>query len=561
MKEKIRSTKAVSTGIYVRVSTEDQAQEGFSVRAQTEKLKTYALLKGWDIYDIYADEGISGKNIVDRPAMNRLIDDVENGSVNNVLVFKVDRLTRSTRNLIELVDLFEDNKCTFNSLTESIDTETPSGRMFLKIIGIFAEFERENFSIRTRLGLERKVKEGYTIASRSMSYGYGREKGQKIQKIIPHEAQIVREIFSMYVNENKSMGSIARTLNDRKIPTKENATWNTSRIKDTLTNPTYIGKVRYSGIEKSKYFEADGHHEPILDDELFNLAQEKIKNMPKFSKTKRPKAKNYFCGVLVCGECGAKFTTHHNSYKLAGSDEKQYKSSYRCNNKIVSKGANACTAPEISHPKMEKAFVEYINRINDITEKADDISIENDKNKEARELLEYIDICGKKLIDFQKKKDKIIEQYLEGDIEFEDYKKMVKLMNEKSQLQEDEIQIAKSKIPNTEKNPAILQDDIILNIKENWESLNNNEKMMFLHRFTKKVVITVEKERRNSNIVKIEDLEFNLSNEFSLEQWDKMLRHKDINIMKILKSVAGKQDGGTMYIKRVSKKKRYKHMR
>jgi site-specific DNA recombinase len=87
----------IKTGIYVRVSTEEQVQEGFSIRGQTEKLKAYALIKEWEIYDIYTDEGISGKNIEDRPAINRLIDDINSGKVNNVLVFKADRLTRSTK--------------------------------------------------------------------------------------------------------------------------------------------------------------------------------------------------------------------------------------------------------------------------------------------------------------------------------------------------------------------------------------------------------------------------------------------------------------------------------
>ena len=87
---------------------------------------------------------------------------------------------------------------------------------------------------------------------------------------------------------------------------------------------------------------------------------------------------------------------------------------------------------------------------------------------------------------------------------------MVKIISEKSLLQENELQIAKSKVLTIEESPAILQDDILLNIKENWENLNNNEKMAFLHRFMKKIVITVEKERRNSNIVTIEDLEFNI---------------------------------------------------
>ena len=109
---------------------------------------------------MYADEGISGKNITDRPAINELIADIKAGLVNNVLVYKIDRLTRSTRDLIDLTEIFKDHNCNFNSLMESIDTQTASGRMFLKIIGIFAEFERENIIERVTLACEKKVKEG-----------------------------------------------------------------------------------------------------------------------------------------------------------------------------------------------------------------------------------------------------------------------------------------------------------------------------------------------------------------------------------------------------------------
>ena len=151
----------METAIYCRVSTEEQAQEGFSIRAQEQKLKDLARIKDWSIYKIYMDEGISGKNLTERPAMQEMITDIENGAVKNVLVFKIDRLTRSTADLIYLIDLFGKYDCAFNSLTESIDTQTASGRMFLKIIGIFAEFERENIIERTKVGIERKVREGY----------------------------------------------------------------------------------------------------------------------------------------------------------------------------------------------------------------------------------------------------------------------------------------------------------------------------------------------------------------------------------------------------------------
>ena len=127
-------------GIYVRVSTEEQALNGFSIRAQIEKLKSYCTIKEWIIYDIYQDEGLSGKNIKDRKELNRLLSDIKTKKINNVLVYKIDRLTRSTKDLIDLIDFFNNNNCSFNSFTENIDTLSATGRMFIKILGIFAEF-------------------------------------------------------------------------------------------------------------------------------------------------------------------------------------------------------------------------------------------------------------------------------------------------------------------------------------------------------------------------------------------------------------------------------------
>ena len=169
------------TGIYVRVSTEEQVREGYSIRAQEEKLRSYAALKNWHVYGIYADEGISGKDIDGRPEMKRLIADIAGGKVNNVLVYKIDRLTRSTKNLIELIELFNQHQCAFNSLNEAIDTSTATGRMFLKIVGIFAEFERENLAERIRLGYERKAREGFSMCTLIPSYGYDRQKGQRFR--------------------------------------------------------------------------------------------------------------------------------------------------------------------------------------------------------------------------------------------------------------------------------------------------------------------------------------------------------------------------------------------
>jgi len=502
----IDNRKNLSTGIYVRVSTEEQAQEGFSVRGQTEKLKSYALLKDWDIFDIYADEGISGKNIVDRPAITRLIDDIENGKVNNVLVFKVDRLTRSTRNLLELVELFEEYNCAFNSLTESIDTDTPSGRMFLKIIGIFAEFERENLVSRLRLGFERKAKEGYTLANNNISYGYEKAKGQKVQTVNEDESKIVNEIFSMFMYENMSMTQIAKILNARKIPTKNKTNWQTNTIKHILTNPTYVGKVRYSLADDSKYFEADGHHEAIVSEKIFQLVQEKMSNIPHVSRTKKPKSDNYFCGVLVCGACGNKFTTK-NVTRTRKNGNKIYARNYICSGKIYHNDDVSCKSPQINHEKMEQAFIDYIQNINDPTE-IEGIDIENNPKKIEQELIESIVDCEKNLSILQNKKREIMELFVKGNIEFGDYKKMVGLMNAEYDVLDGELQRKKTKLPLVMSTPDVLPEDVILNIKENWIELNNNERMMFLQQFVKKITIKVEKVTFNSNVVRIENIKF-----------------------------------------------------
>ena len=564
MKGKQKTAKIVPTAIYVRVSTDDQAQEGFSIRGQIEKLKAYALLKDWDIYDIYADEGISGKNIVDRPAVNRLINDIENGKVKNVLVFKVDRLTRSTRNLIELVDLFEKNKCTFTSLTESIDTDTPSGRMFLKIIGIFAEFERENLASRLKLGFERKAKEGYTLATNNLSYGYTMEKGQKIQQIHPDEARIVKEIFSMYIDENKSFHQIARTLNQRKVKTKTNVTaWNATTIKAILQNPTHIGKVRYRMDDEDKYFEADGHHKPIISYETFSIAQQRIKNMPNISRTKRAKEDGYFCGVLSCGMCNSKFSTQRNALKHPNEKgEKQYRVSYRCRNKQHKylKADTACECPDILHEKVEHAFNEYIKKVDDFSGlEIDGLTIEDESTKNKQELQEYITDCETKQAKVLSQKKRIVEQYAREELDFDSYKEILAVLNDDYENLEKELSRIKTKMPTITSTPKISREDIISSIMENWKYLNNTEKMVFLQRFMKKIVINVEKERWNFNKVKVDSIEFNLSNEFSLEALEKTRKDKvklyAVSIRKTLKSIDKKPVKGRVHFKKGEQKR------
>lgn len=491
----------LETGIYVRVSTEEQAKEGFSIRAQEQKLKDYARIKEWAIHKIYIDEGISGKNITDRPQINQLIKDIKKGLVKNVLIFKIDRLTRNTSDLIYLINLFNEYNCAFNSLCESIDTQTPSGRMFIKIIGIFAEFERENIVERTKLGFERKVKEGYSLCTRTASYGYTRNIGDKIQKINEKEAVIVREVFDMFVHHGKSFLDIAKNLNERNIPTKENSVWIARSIRNMLTNCNYIGKVRYATKDEERNFEVQGNHEPIISNELYEEAQELISKISKKSYTKRPKEENYFSGVLYCAKCGARLVTHNDLYKNK-SGEKIFKSGYRCSNYI----RKTCSASNISQKSVETAFMDYIEQIEDFSA-INEIQLE--ENRKAKDNnIKLIEKLNNQLKNLENKEKEILSSYVDNNLNFDRYIQL------KDYIEDEKYKICKqleevSAIEEDTEEMIIKKEDIIKNLKENWTFLNNEEKRLFLIKFVDKIMIINEMKNSRRGIAKITNIKFN----------------------------------------------------
>lgn len=469
----------ISTGIYVRVSTEEQAREGYSIRAQQEKLRTYADIKGWTVFRVYTDEGISGKDIGGRPAIKELIADVESGKINNVLVYKIDRLTRSTKNLIELIDLFNLHNCAFNSLNESIDTGSATGRMFLKIVGIFAEFERENLAERIRMGRERKVREGYSICSWTQSYGYRRELGQNKQVVVPEEAAVVRRIFNMYLHDNLSLNKIAKTLNAENIPTKtQRNLWLGCTVKVLLRNPTYLGKVRYSMNDPEKYFEADGQHEAIIEEAIFYQTQEKLERIRKFSRTKRAGSAVYFCGVLYCSACGGRMTTKWNYNRRADGSKKEH-ANYKCTN--AHRGI--CSSCTLSHKKVEAAFEKYIHKF-------ENFSIAAPKtNAQVAELPEtdITDRINAELAQIAQKNEEVISLFVASRIDFSTYQTMLKMGNKRKN--ELNIRLNLLKNANDTDEYSHKPQGVSASLYENWARLDNEQRQQFVQRFISKILV------------------------------------------------------------------------
>ena len=240
--------------IYVRVSTQDQAQHGFSLEAQQENLVNYAKVLGYEIFKIYREEGKSAKNL-NRPEMINLLKDAEEKKFSAIFIYKLDRFSRSLKDLILTIYKLKEWGVDFISLQDKIETASASGKLMFQIIGAFAEFERNIIGDRTKFGMERKAKEGGFITKAPKGYKLLNKK-----LIIDEEAsKKVQEIFEEFLNSGISLTQLAK---------KNNLT--TSGIKKLLSNSTYLGKVKFANQE------SQGQHEPIIEQQLFNKIQEKL---------------------------------------------------------------------------------------------------------------------------------------------------------------------------------------------------------------------------------------------------------------------------------------------
>ncbi len=271
--------------IYIRVSTDYQAEEGYSIDAQKQQLSAYCISKNIKDYEFYIDGGWSGSNI-ERPEMQRLIQDVKKNKISHVIVYKLDRLSRSQKDTLYLIeDVFNPHGVDFVSLNESMDTSTPMGRLMLGILSAFAQLERENIRMRTRMGMKERVKNGLWMGGGRVPFGYDYDKDQGI--LVPNEdAEKVREIYNLYIN-GKSPQEIANLLGlkyDR-------------LVYQILTRKSNYGIIEYNGEEYQ------GKHTPIITKEIYDTA---MNCMVERSKVRSNSSDHLLTGLIYCGKCGAK---------------------------------------------------------------------------------------------------------------------------------------------------------------------------------------------------------------------------------------------------------------
>lgn len=225
---------------YQRASTDLQAEKGFGLAVQRERIEAYAKAMGWTVHDWYVDDGYTGTTM-DRPALQQLFADCAAGKIERVIVYKLDRLSRKQRGILEIIeDRFETNGVAFVSVTEQFDTSTPTGKAMLGIMAVFAQLERDTIVERLRNGKRAKAQSGDRAVG-DVPYGYKVVDGRTV--IDPETAAIVRLIFARRA-AGESLEAIAKLLNNKRIPTpKRGKRWYGSTIKTILDNPIYKGIV------------------------------------------------------------------------------------------------------------------------------------------------------------------------------------------------------------------------------------------------------------------------------------------------------------------------------
>jgi len=253
-----------SVAIYIRVSTEEQADEGYSLEAQEERLRAYCEAQGWDVADLYADRGHTGRKISTRSEYKRMMDEREKWDM--ILVMKMDRIHRNSRNFIGMMDDLEKWGKKFTSMQEELDTSSAIGRFVVDMIQRIAQLESEQIGERTYVGMEQKAATG-GILGFNPPYGYGIEENDLVTR--EDEAAVVRSIFDSYLS-GMTMEAIACGLNESGRLTRQKRGWTVWSISRLLHNPAYAGYRRWDKVVvRSK-------HPPIIPLEKFLGVQELI---------------------------------------------------------------------------------------------------------------------------------------------------------------------------------------------------------------------------------------------------------------------------------------------
>lgn len=353
-------------GGYIRVSTERQV-EGYSIEGQITQIEQYCQFNGYELVDIYADRGISGKSM-NRPELQRMLNDAKNGKLDCVMVYKTNRLARNTSDLLTIVEELHRQNVEFFSLSERMEVKNSTGKLMLQILASFSEFERNTILENIYTGQRQRALEGYYQGN--LPLGYNNIPDNKKELMInQHEANIVKYIFESYA-KGHGYRKIANALNHKGYVTKKGNPFSISAVTYILSNPFYIGKIQFAKYKdwndkrrkglNDKPVIAEGKHTPIISQDLWDKAQARKKQVSKKPQV-HGKGTNLLTGIIACPQCSASMSASITVNTLKDGTKKRIRY-YSCSN-FRNKGSKVCSANSVRADVIEKYVMDQILEI------------------------------------------------------------------------------------------------------------------------------------------------------------------------------------------------------
>ena len=479
-------------GVYIRVSTEDQAREGFSLGEQEEKLLQLCKFKELDVYKVYKDAGISAKDMEHRPQFQEMLKDMKEGKLNYIVAYKLDRITRSVRDLEELISVLEQYNCFLLCDRDDVNTSTANGRFFVRMLTVLSQLEIEIVSERTKFGLNGAIKSGHIPGQRPFGYKSAEDKRMVIDNAT---RPYVEKIFDMYL-EGKSFQQIANYFKGNNIYPKKN--WKDTTIQKIIDNKIYMGDYeQYKRIGKQENLE------PIV---YMNVV-EPIISRAKWEECQRQKERNQrtytrdrvytFFQRLKCPNC-----SRIMKCKGSGGTKRKYMY-YTC---------------EHCHINFNEEHVEHLLRdfIYDLLEY--DMAVKKFFLPVLEDKTNNIDTTSidKEIRDLEKQRNRIKDLYIKGIVEIDDFKEDYKLIEDKlANLENKKLELVNLETFNysphellaerdLEKEKMIRLDTLNTVLKTKWNGMDKSEKQEFISKF----IDTIEIKKDSKGNLILEKINF-----------------------------------------------------
>lgn len=460
---------ALRSALYIRVSTLEQAKEGYSIQAQETKLTNYANGMGYKIVNKYIDDGFSGKSIEGRPAMQKLLNDIKLSKIDIVIMYKLDRLSRKVKDTLELVELFEKYNVTLFSLNENIDLSSPFGRAALKMSATFSELERETIVERFMMGKEQRVNNGLAMRNSTLPIGYDYDEKTKRFIVNEKEAEQIKKIFELYL-KGWNMAQISRYMHQNY--TNRYMSYNDrTAVGKVLRNPFSAGYFIYNGtVHKATNID------PIIDYKTW--VQAEIMRLNTKKKLLMPTSPYLLTGLLYCGKCGGKYYAkkYKETRQLKKCDKTYLRYRYGCEARVK-------FDPQYHQKRCDNDII--------LQSELDKIVIDNVKNLEFSEFkspdnqLEQASILEIEITDLKHNIDKFLDLFESNII---DKAQLEARVNKNNKLIEQKQRLLEEQKENIEFKPDLEIEKIKEKIK-NFDNLSMVDKRVLLMSLIKKITI------------------------------------------------------------------------